>query len=804
MIPAARPRPSGTGWAAARADSHPTLRSARRAASAHPHAPRGRALAGGLFLALALAWPAAPLRAEPAAREHRIYLPLAAAEPPLVCGSPWPGSCPGDAGWLALCGGVGELRDLFAPDDASGQVLAVGDGALRFRLARDAEGALVAQDWTPELGQELTGLNALFVNPDGPAAWSGWAVGDQGQVVPAVRGCWAAHPPRARDLPVTWEALRLYRQSGALRGWAVGRRGADRAAILELTPGGWVDHAYAAERFPPLGDLALDPHPSFESDRPRAWALGADARRQAGVFLRSDDWGRWQLAQESTEGWPRELVMGADNGSGRAFGEAWPGGRTLAWRLDLERPGWVLDPDFERPGRFLADVYGRVDPRRGDLETWLGLSPAEGLPVIELSRGVDEAWATIGPAPPIPPARAAAGAAIAVVRDLADAGDEPAGEPDREPEGLVYSWGDGMWLLDLRRMRWSALRGRERFVGLAPAAGGGWLLGAGEAGGAAGLFAFDGDRIVPLADLDADLDPRLAGFRGRFMDRGGDRTWILGEGELGPLGLRLQGPLGRPRLFAPGPEALAGSAWRGLDLAADGAAWAWSRDAAGGEGLWRFAPEGEAWERQDLPSGMPSITALAALPGGRVLLAGAGWSRELAEDCRAEDCGCGDGAGGRACLRALPAELGTASALALGPGGEAWVAGGTPGDPRVARLSADRGWVNLPPINPPPGAGEPLLRFGAQLAALAVGAPDDLWALARCGRASAARALVCGEAEPVSSVLLRYDGRGWRVLRTLSLALDSIAVAEAAGTRTLWAAGDWSTLVRYRYAVTGD
>lgn len=799
MIPAARRRLPGSGGATARAASRPSLGPPRRVAPALPLAPRGRALAGGLFLALGLAWPAAPLRAEPAARGYRIYLPLAAAEPPLVCGSPRPGTCPGDAGWLALCGGVGELRDLFAPDDASGQVLGVGDGALRFRIARDAEGALVAQDWTPELGQELTGLNALFVLPGGRAGWSGWAVGDQGQVVPAAGACWTAHAPRARDLAVTWEALRLYRQSGALRGWAVGRQGADRAAILELTPGGWVDHAYAAARFPPLGDLALDPHPSFESDRPRAWALGADARRQAGVFLRSDDWGRWQLAQESAEGWPRELVMGADNGSGRAFGEAWPGGGALAWRLDLERPGWVLDSDFARPGRFLADVYGRVDPRQGDLEAWVGLSPAEGLPVIELSRGVDEAWAAIGPAPPIPPARAAAGAAIAVVRDLASAGDEPAGEA----EGLVYSWGDGMWLLDLRRMRWSPLRGRERFVGLAPAAGGGWLLGAGE-GGAAGLFAFDEGRIVPLAELGADLDPRLAGFRGRFMDRGGDRAWILGEGDAGPLGLRLQGPLGRPTVFAPAPEALAGGAWRGLDLAADGAAWALSRDAAGGQALWRFAPEGEAWERQDLPAGMPSSTALAALPGRRALVAGAGWSMELGGDCRGGDCGCGGEAAGPACRRALPAELGTASALVAGAGGEVWVAGGTPGDPRVARLSADRGWVNLPPINPPPGAGEPLLRFGARLAALAVGAPDDLWALARCGRAPAARALVCGDAEPFSSVLLHFDGRGWRAMRTLSLALDTIAISEAAGTRSLWAAGDWSTLVRFRYALTGD
>jgi hypothetical protein len=82
--------------------------------------------------------------------------------------------------------------------------------------------------------------------------------------------------------------------------------------------------------------------------------------------------------------------------------------------------------------------------------------------------------------------------------------------------------------------------------------------------------------------------------------------------------------------------------------------------------------------------------------------------------------------------------------------------------------------------------------FGTTFAALAAGAGDDVWAaLARGGRGRG------------RSILVHFDGATWSESCRFEVAIEDMTVASYGTDRSLWLAGDWSTLIRHSYGA-GD
>ncbi len=746
-----------------------------------------------LLLGLTLALAPTSARAQtpvavPAAREHPLFLPYVgtlAAEP---CGPAVPETCPGGEGWTAVCGGMGRIRDLFALGDGEGTVIAVGDGVARWRPDRGALGAAGAgrggrAGWVPQIGQELTGLNAAYVET-GSGGAVGWAAGDQGQTPELRAGCWRAHPLQHRYVDVELLSIRIIPYNGVPVGWAVGRSGSDLAVVHQLTPAGWQDHSDVAKLAPLLTDVAFDPHPDAFGEMPRAWAVGSNLERREGVFLRTGRDSTWSIRQTDGSGWPRELIFGRDNSEGWAFGERWDGSAVLGWVWDAEAEAWGLDeqsPAKDWAGHALVDAY-----QVPGTEIWVGVSPLPGRAVLHQRDGDTGEWTAYGPSPYAEDDLGIDGSsAIAAV---------PAGEAGMQGPGagVLYAWGEQVWWFDRASEAWTRVSERHRFVDFVPQAGFGWLLASSDQG--AGLFTRLGDQLFQALPLDADLDPALAAAPMRALASGGGDTWVVGERG---VSLRLRGPLDRPRAFQL-PEA---GQPRFVDVTVSpaGMAWAISENDTGRRQVWWFDQAAGAWREQALgpQAGAGHWNALTATAQGDVWVVGDRASLLISAACGGARpaCWCDTGGTGRqVCSLANSPITPDAIAVSALDNGSVWVAGAQ----GVARNDG-LGWCPVPALTG--RSGENLLRSGAQLVNLAVAAPDDIWVVARCGRERRfSDRIACGDGQPMMSTVLHFDGQAWSEATTVNVAIHDIDVASALdGRRTVWLTGDWSTLIRYGY-----
>lgn len=819
-----------------------------------------RDFAPALFLGLALALGPTVARAQtPAAKPGGlVYLPFAATVAAEPCGPALPESCPGGEGWTAVCGGMGRIRDLFALGDAAGTVLAVGDGAARWQAGalaagggRSIGGLGPGAGWTPQIGQELTGLNAAYIPADAGGA-TGWAAGDQGQTPERHAGCWQVHPLALRYPDVDLLSIRVIPYNGARTGWAVGRSGQDVAVARELNPTGWVDHSNVAGLVPMLTDVAFEPHPDAFGEKPRAWAVGADIERREGVFARTDHNSQWTVRQKDASGWPREIILGQVNREGWAFGERWDGSAVLAWFWNPETTSWEHDeraPAEAWEGHSLVDAY-----QVPGTEIWLGVSPRTGRKLLHRYDSTTGEWAAQGVSPYAEDDLDLDGnSAIAAVPAR---GSEPGGGA-----GLLYAWGEQVWWYDRAGDTWTRVRERHRWVDFLPDGTAGWLLASSDQG--SGLFTRQGDRILPALDFDTALDPTLTAAPMRALARGGGDTWAVGERG---ASVRLRGPLARPEVFHL-PEA-GQPRFVAVAVSPAGQAWAITTNDAGAGQVWWFDDAAAAWREQPLGPGAAGgrWNALAWSANGDLWVGGDGISLSIAPNCaRAGTSGVaganaalggtlGKGAnaalggtlgqvGGLGRMSSEIPGVGSASDRAAGAGGVApscagvrptcWcdtagsgravcihpnspfapdvvALGAAPGSSAVWAAGAQgiarntgAGWCAAPALV---GArGENLLRSGAHLVDLAVAAPDDIWAVAHCGRERGLTGqIACGDGEPTLSTVLHFDGHGWSESTTVNVAIHDIDIAAAGDMRTVWLTGDWSTLIRHAYRAAGD
>jgi len=766
--------------------------------------------------ALALAGASWPAGAEPPSGAIRIYLPFVqrtvAAEPE-PCGPVVAGICPGGSDWVALCGGMGRIRDMVAIDDEHGTVLAVGDGTARFTLGKHVptraspllgDGRPVG--WTPQIGQELTGLNALYVHRVDGRPQAGWAVGDHGQLIglnQPLAGCWSPQPEMSRQPDKQLYSIRLARYNGDFVGWAVGDTGHTNALALEIKPTGPSMASEVETMTAMLTDVALDPIPAPGGGGPRAWAVGADPGAGQAVFLRTDDTNRWSDTRVASMGWPRELVAGHDNDAVRAFGETWDGGAVIAWKHDAAR-GWELDEGFRREGHRLVDAYSFADGRTSEI--WLGLNRrtiegghAEDRAVVERYRAQDDRWRAF-PAPEAAPAAAAGpesdpaapselGGAIAAIRR------------DGHVEGVLHAWGDTVWLLDVLAdpKRWTRVRQRHDLVEYIGDGGGGRLLAASGAGGL--LLRQEGDTLYQGMAIDA-LDEALAGAPMRAMAVGGGATWIVGDRG---LSVRMRGPMARAQVFAL-PDSAGAPDFVDVDVTATGEAWAVSHHAARDRShVWWFDAESSAW-REQAELRMRRLNAIAALPGGYAWAVGDGAVVQVTPRCTLTNtaCACDEATGRQVCKvpsSPRPRDNFKAAAVAALSPTQVWEGG----EHRVLRAVQAEPVAFADVYDAEPGAAPSSrsinvhLRTGARIVDLAATGPGDVWAVAQCGRdRHEVGNIVCGAEAPFMSTVLHYDGWRWQKMTTVNAAIHDIDVAVEDGRRTVWLAGDWTTLIRYR------
>ena len=811
------------------------------------------AAAGALAWPLLLASPPGHAQGPPA---RLVYLPRldrlaadAAPEACLLAAAEW--QCPDNGGWRLTCGGMGAIRELISLQDTEATVLAVGDGVARFRLAGGQA------SWTAQLGGPLTGLSsaALGSRPEAEA----WAAGAAGRLALQARGCW--QPSRTRNPDLDLRAIRAVKLGATANyfGWAVGARcGADdaacRGAVIHLNhpddPLAWVDQG--AANLPPLDDVVLRRTLAGPSDpRAETWMVGgrdltgsvAAARSSAarssaarssaarssaterptgerqdcrpspdspGLFLRADASAPEDLGTLAcvSEGRPEELTL--TSAGGLALGASRTSGDLLGWRVDpLSGAVSALDQALAR-GRRLSDLYyanldlsGLADLPR----LWLGLAPAGGASVLmELGLPPDGPPqleplglpATLAADPP--PLDAASASALApLLRDPED------GTEQLQLLGLLYAWGDGVWLRDQHSAAWSAVRRRRDLIALAAASPGpepGQLLALSVEAGRGRLLRQSADGLREVSAYNSLLD-RLPTPRALLSVAGS--YWLAGdEGML----LSLDG-LGSARILAPPPAGADGAPPRLSALAAApaGGLWALAEDAAAQRGqLWHVEPSSGRWS---LLAAGGAWRGLAAGPGGEVWAVGASRVLWSAPGCDSPApatpwvCGCQNlGDGPRRVCRLEPRRLLNLKAVASAGPGAAWAV--TERDLlRLSPLDGSRwAWHYVHEAAP--------LQTGQEIQTLLRDdAGGSVWTLSRCGRdgwfgSGAGRGVGCTDQPPfwgavarfrpdaADPVAGRWDARSSATLNVLPHALAQ--AADPAGRPALWLAGDWTTL----------
>lgn len=789
---------------------------------------RSGALAAVLAMAIVLAPAAAGSHAQ-GSPARQVYLPrldrLAADGAPEACvlaAADW--DCPGNGGWHLSCGGIGAIRELISLQDAAATVLAVGDGVARFRLSGGQP------SWTAQLGGPLTGLGsaALGNRPEAQA----WAAGTAGRLALQAGGCWQASRTRNPDLDLrAIRALKLGATADYF-GWAIGARcppsgQACRGAVIHLEhpddPMAWVDLAPAD--LPPMGDVVLRRSLAAPGDpRVETWMVGgqdlaeapvaapprgaqADCRPSVtsiGLFLRAPATAPRELGPLAclADGRPQELTL--TSMGGLALGPARLGGDLLGWTVDARSGAVEALAEPVVRGRLLSDLYyANLDPSGlADLpRLWMGLAPAKGASVV-----MELGLSAVGP-PQVEPlglpealaeASAPAGQEASALAPLLAAPEDSA-EP-LELRGLLYAWGDGVWLRDQRSADWSQVRRRRDLVALAANAG--QLLVLSLEGGRGRLLRQRADGLREITAYSGFLDRRPAP---RALLAAHGSYWLAGDEG---LIARLDGA-GEALVLPPPPAGADGVPARLTALAAApaGGLWALAEDATAQRGrLWHLRADVGRWT---LLAESGPLRGLAAGVQGEVWAAGPGRVLWSAPGCEAPapaapwSCACQvlDGAPRRVC-RLEPRWPLDLRALAPEPGGGAWAVTGHDLLLLSPPTSGGMPW-RYPRVGPP-------LQTGQEIQSLL---RDDvggsLWVLSRCGRdgwfgSGSARGVGCSDQPPFWGAVARFrpgapdpvagswDGAAAATVNVLAHAMAQ--APDPAGQPAVWLAGDWTTL----------
>jgi hypothetical protein len=666
---------------------------------------------------------------------------------------------------------MGRVRDLLSAVPGR-PVTAVGDGVAVFDPVTSA--------WQTQLGQDLSGLEGLYLAEEGP----GWSVGQRGRIarLDQATGCWSADRPETQ-LNGQIDLQALMTDDSGQAGWAVGRR-ADGGQLLWMqTVDGlatWRDASAWVPDLPPLTDIQLlrrDPDGSEQ-----AWLVSATAGQVlvaglGGPATVSVDRRAEVLDRSGSRGRPREVAMRAGaSDEGWLFGPSGGPSQTLTgWRY-VAPDGW--QPDYSLPDRGLVDLY--FDGQSDGGSWWLGLAPNDrSSAVVETTDRADGqgTWSSVdGRGPPAAPGESAGSRAIASL-----------GSGD-----VLYAWGDDVWRYGASDQGWTRVRRRRDLVAVAdrsqgtawlvshdpPSTGAGLPSGAGANAAGSSILALVRGALeeLPVQDGGAPVEwlPPL-----HALANGASGAWAAGDD--GALYARPQGGAWQA-VVAPRPDA--GFDVVDLAVAEDGLVWAAGAADDGRGVLVRAGPEASEWSV--MASAPAPLRAVAALPGGEAWAVGEG----VACACSAGSCQCTtDLPFARRAGEATSLSLEAVDAVST-PGGVAvWAAGSY----YVVPMAAE-GWAATTRAYRLDGVPE-----GASLVDLAMGAPDDIWALATCrpyvqdGRGVGivtrfdGTRHVQGEVMPASEAL------------AMGVPLEDLSLAAASGRRTLWVAGDWSTVLRFDY-----
>jgi len=707
--------------------------------------------------------------------DSTVYLPnvtnVQGMGAPDVCSRAAP--CSDVGGWALHCGGFGRVRDAFtrtAGDDVR-KIVAVGDGVAIY----DA----VTRSWLVQIGRDLSGLLALHLGEEGGG--EGWAVGERTRLARFDGdGCWSADDTLING-HVTLSSVVF--EAAEHRGWAVGRRDA-QGVLLRMRDGGgrpvWSDASgLVAGGLPPLTDFSLSnlTPPVYD-----AWLVSEDASQLLQARLGTTADGARDVAEvidriaiadrTGRPARPREIAMRHDEGW--LSGEARTDADLLAVETWRNVGGGVWRPESEvLPGRSTVDLY--FDSSQWPGRWWLGLTPdPKGLGVLRTTEVADGSrawvhWDSAGP-------------------DVAGRTDDQghrAIAPLREGR-VLYAWGDSAWIYDSSKWDWDEVLRRRRLIGVAPHSSGAWVLAAPMPGepDEPQLMAWDGASLRPVVQLDGHSGPMP---ELTAIASGSGTAWAVG---VGGAGLRQQGATGW-WVSMPGAEGVA--RFEDVSVAADGGTWAVGSDVDARSGLWQFDDTARSWQRKVATDGR--LVAAAALPGGLAWAVGDG----IVCECVGGSCRCEDGLSyARAPGDDPVALLFRAVAAVETPGGPVvWASGDSDGTSYLVQRSAT-GWRDAPARLL---AGLPQ---GAMIADLSGGAADDIWSVATCHPYE--------DAQRGVTIVNRFRGAGdvtdGRIDSLESLALSVPArslVVRTTGTdaRTVWVAGDWSTLLSLAYDSEG-
>lgn len=726
---------------------------------------------------LAAGLQAAPARAaEPQLSPVRLYLPFVAQLPLREpCGPPVNDPCApaGSRDWVVVCGGFGRVRDLViptpgAPGEALGAV-AIGDGAAQVSVASPttADGEPVVM-WRPQLGVNLTGLNAMSIDLGADVAGiDSWAVGERDHIVSRVAGCWQ---PEARRYSVPGTDLKGVHANAPIGGWAVGRRESAGVAtgVMRILNVSQPDQAPIWQDYnlsplpPPLTDVSLNYTDDANPVALDAWAVGG--RDGEGVFLRGlpRPGGFWRWSEAARRpGSPRELTLRAQGTEGWSFGAGQQDGvpGLAAWHFVRNSILWEQDPDFFVAGRELVDMYTESEFLNERL--WVGISPVAGQPALAYLDLQSRQWVFQGLSP--------AGSS-----ELTEGGSR-AIAPDSTSR-VFYAWANDLWLFEKLppgaaapegaggrqpaqipsdTERWTLLRRSRPLAGFLPAGEGGWAIADGIAGAPSTLLAYRGGTFQPLAESAARLTA---------LDGAGDIAWSVGQS-----GTTLLLRDGLWQTLASEPP-VAGD-FLALAVTPAGDAWAAGTGVDGHGRLWHRRLGAPAWVEVARTAGPTPLRAVAALADGRAWAVGDGCVavHALGEQLPAQvTIPCTNNTD--------PVDL---VAVAASAADAVWAAGAY----FVYRWDG-RTWRVM--RNPDGGNGLSFMALGERMLALAAKG-EDVWGVYQAAYPRGREA---------STVIRLVAGR-WQQETVFNVPIHDLRIADGPdGQRSVWLAGDGATVAR--------
>jgi hypothetical protein len=713
--------------------------------------------------------------AQPKLSMARMYLPYVSQMPLREpCGPPVSDPCApaGSRDWVVVCGGFGRVRDLVIPTPGvpgeSLGALAIGDGAAELSiLAATTPGADHAVQWRPQIGVELTGLNALSIDLGADVAGvEAWAVGERDRIVGRVDGCWQREE---QDYDPGIDLLGVH-ANAPVGGWAVGQQGAGDAAtgvmhILTVpTPGQaavWQDYPLTTPA-PPLTDVSFNYTDDANPAPVDAWAVGN--RNGEGIFLYGEPrpGGFWRWSEVvGRPGTPRELTLRAQGSEGWAFGAGHQAGvpGLTAWHYARSAELWEQDEDFFEPDRGLVDMYTEGTFRNERL--WVGISPAEDLPALAYLDLQSRRWVRQGISP--------------ADFSLRPDGGNRAIAPD-STSSVVYAWANDVWLFErptsaatapgedssersdgqaLDNERWTLLRRSRPLAGFLPDGDGGWAIASGEAGNPSALLAYRAGAFQPLAE---------SALRLTAMDGTADTAWIVGED-----GTTLVLRDGHWRTLASTPTVKAD--FLDVAMAPAGDAWAAGTGDDGHGRLWHRRLDAPGWvevARTEAPTPLRGVTALAdgrAWAVGDACVAVQAQGEQLPVQWSAPCASNSD-----------PVDL---VAVAASAGDAVFAAGAY----YVYRWDGRRWRVML---NSNGGNGLWFMANGERMVALAAKG-QDVWGVYQAAYPRGREA----------STLIRLSAGQWRRETVFNVPVREIRLVDAPdGRRSVWLAGDGATVAR--------